>query len=50
MDPSNKCQERPGYRLIIRYTITLRNGRVLRASEVGKRGFPIWIKDDTDQK
>jgi hypothetical protein len=38
-------EERPGYRLIFRAFITLKNGKVLYASQVGKRAFPIWVKE-----
>lgn len=45
MSDDRKYQDRPGYTLIFRAYITLKNGRVLRASEVGKKAFPIWVKD-----
>lgn len=38
-------EERPGYKLIFRAYITLKDGRVLYASQVGKRAFPIWVKE-----
>jgi len=36
---------RPGYRLIFRAFITLKNGKRLYARQVGKRAFPIWVKE-----
>ena len=36
---------RPGYRVIYRYYITLRNGRRLYAWQVGLKAFPIRVKD-----
>jgi hypothetical protein len=36
---------RPGHKLIYRSVITLRNGKKLHASAVGKKAFPIWIPE-----
>lgn len=37
--------DRPGYHLIFRAYITLKNGRRIYARQVGLRAFPIWVKD-----
>ncbi len=36
---------RPGYRLIFRTYITLKNGKRLYAYQVGKKAFPIWVRE-----
>ena len=36
---------RPGYHLIFRPVIRLRNGRVLYAQSYGLAAFPIWVRD-----
>ena len=38
-------QARPGYRLIFRSSITLKNGRTIYASNYGLKAFAIWVKD-----
>jgi hypothetical protein len=45
----SKYQDRPGYELIFRPFITLKNGRRLYASEVGKKAFPIWVRKSDSQ-
>jgi hypothetical protein len=37
-------KDRPGYRLIFRPFITLRNGKRLYARQCGLKVFPIWVK------
>lgn len=37
---------RPGYRLIFRPVITLRNGKKLHAASKGLKAWPIWVRDD----
>lgn len=34
---------RPGYKLIFRPYITLKNGKRLYASAVGKKAWPLWV-------
>lgn len=36
---------RPGYKLIFRSVITLKNGKKLFASSVGLKAFPIWVPE-----
>ena len=38
---------RPGYRLIFRPVITLRNGKKLHAASKGLKAWPIWVREDT---
>lgn len=40
----SKPEDRPGYKLIFTKSITLRNGKVLLASQCGLKAFPIWVK------
>ena len=35
---------RPGYRLIFRPFITLRNGKILYARQCGLKAFAFWVK------
>ena len=37
--------KRPGYRLIFRSSITLKNGRTIYARDYGLKAFAIWVKD-----
>jgi hypothetical protein len=39
--------QRPGFRLIFRPFITLKNGKKIFASSYGKKAFPIWVRDDS---
>ncbi|QDV11247.1 hypothetical protein CA51_11080 [Rosistilla oblonga] len=39
-----KKEEREGYEQVFSKTITLRNGKVLRAEECGKAAFMFWVK------
>ncbi len=39
------AQVRPGYRLIFRAWITLKNGTRLYASQHGLKAFAFWVKD-----
>jgi hypothetical protein len=36
---------RPGYKLIFRAFITLKNGKKLYASSVGLKAWPIWVPE-----
>lgn len=36
---------RLGKKLIFRSVITLKNGKKLHASSVGRKAFPIWIPE-----
>ena len=36
---------RPGYKLIFRPVITLKNGKKLHASAVGLKAWPIWVPE-----
>lgn len=36
---------RPGYKLIFRAVITLKNGKKLHASAAGSKAWPIWVPD-----
>jgi hypothetical protein len=38
--------DKPGYVLICRPYITLRNGKRLYASECGKQAFCFWVPQD----
>ncbi len=37
--------QRPGYKLIFRTVITLKNGKKLHASACGLKAFPIWVRE-----
>lgn len=37
--------QRPGYKLIFRATITLKNGKKLHASARGLKAWPIWVRE-----
>lgn len=37
--------QRPGYKLIFRPFITLKNGKKLFASAVGLKAFPLWVPE-----
>lgn len=36
---------RPGYKLIFRAYITLKNGKRLYASSCGLKAFPLWVPE-----
>ena len=36
---------KPGFTLIFRPWITLPNGKILHAKQIGKKAFPIWVKN-----
>jgi hypothetical protein len=36
---------RPGYKLIFRAVITLKNGKKLHASAAGLKAWPIWVRE-----
>jgi hypothetical protein len=38
-------ESRPGYRLIFRAWITLKNGTRIYASQRGLKAFAFWVKD-----
>lgn len=40
--------EQPGYHVIFRAFITLRNGKRLYAHQVGLKAFPIKVKSEKD--
>ena len=37
--------QRPGYKLIFRPYITLKNGARLYAKSIGKKAWPIWVPE-----
>lgn len=41
--------QRPGYRLIFRPVITLRNGKKLHAASKGLKAWAIWVRDDSSR-
>ncbi|ARB07020.1 hypothetical protein [Microcystis phage MACPNOA1] len=45
MSSETKPPQREGYKLIYRPFITLKNGKRLYASAVGKRAFPLWVPE-----
>lgn len=45
MTISASMPPRPGYKLIFRPYITLKNGKRLHASAVGKKAWPLWVPE-----
>lgn len=41
---------RPGYRLVFRPVITLKNGKKLHAASYGKKSWVFWVPDNDDKK
>jgi hypothetical protein len=41
----NNFPERPGFRLIFRPYITLKNGQRLYAKSVGRKAWPIYLPE-----
>jgi hypothetical protein len=41
---------RPGYKLIYRPVITLRNGKKLHAASKGLKAWPLWVPDNDSKK
>jgi hypothetical protein len=42
---SDMAPQRPGYKLIYRAWITLKNGKRLYASSVGLQAFAFWVPE-----
>jgi hypothetical protein len=42
--------QRPGYKLIYRPVITLRNGKKLHAASKGLKAWPLWVPDNDSKK
>ena len=45
MSTSTTPPVRPGYKLIFRTVITLKNGKKLHASAAGLKAWPIWVPE-----
>jgi len=45
LKPSSSTPQRPGYRLIFRPVITLKNGKKLHAAAKGLKAWPIWVRE-----
>lgn len=45
LSTSQTTPQRPGYTLIFRPVITLKNGKKLHASAKGLKAWPIWVPD-----
>jgi len=46
MTTTSELPPKDGKKLIYRAFITLKNGKKLYASSVGKKAFPIWVPDN----
>lgn len=46
MDISSPPPVRPGFKLIFRPVITLKNGKKLHASSKGLKAWPLWVPDN----
>jgi hypothetical protein len=45
MSTTPALPHRPGFKLIFRPFITLKNGKRLYASSIGKKAFPLWVPE-----